>query len=223
MVNEKLLNQIICGDCLEIMKKINDKSIDLILTDPPFNCGKDFENDNMDLNEYFKWLESFISLLPRIMKDDTALIIECAKKYLPENLDILRKYLNYEHLIVNHYTNDMRRGKMGWSKYSILLWFSKGHRKNNFCTGDLIKTTIISDKKQFRHPSPKVISCYKKILQQFSNIGDVVLDPFIGSGTSAIACKFLGRNFIGIEINPDYVEIANKRLANTYRQLELIK
>jgi len=218
---DDIINKVHCADCLEFMKNIPDKSIDLVLTDPPFNCGKDFKNDKMELNEYFKWLDKFISMLPRVMKDNTALLIECSKKYLPENLDILRKYFNYEHLIINHYTNDMRRGKMGWSKYSIILWFSKGHRKNNFCTGDLIKTVIISDKKQFRHPSPKVITCYKKIIEQFSNENDIILDCFLGSGTTALACIQLNRKYIGIEISPEYCKIAQARIDKENSQLKM--
>jgi len=73
------------------------------------------------------------------------------------------------------------------------------------------------------HPTQKPVNLIKKIIRSATEENDTVLDPFIGSGTTAVACKQLNRNFIGIEINPDYVEIANRRLANTYRQMELIK
>ncbi len=188
------------------------ESIDLVVTDPPFNGGKEFQNDNMEHYDFLRFLRDSVIQFSRLLRNDRALIIECSKKLLPENLDILRAHLRYEHLIVNHYTNDMRRGKMGWSKYGIFLWFSKGHRKNNFSTGDLIKTTIISDKGEFRHPSPKIVSAYHKMIEQFSNEQDIILDSFLGSGTTCIAAKNLNRKSIGIEIEPKYCEIAVKRL-----------
>jgi len=69
------------------------------------------------------------------------------------------------------------------------------------------------------HPSPKPLSCMKKLIDRISEKGQSVLDPFMGSGTTGVACKELGRNFIGIEISPEYFKIAKRRIDNTMGNL----
>ena len=198
------------ADCLEILPRL--PKVDLVLTDPPFNHGKDFANDNMNDADYLSWIDNIYKQIYFVMADDSAIISECAKRHLIPILNILSKYYTYEHQIINHHTNDMRRGKMGWSKYSIFLWFGKGKSKKRYCYGDLLKTTIVSNKKEFSHPSPKVIECYKRIIDLFSDKNQTILDTFLGSGTSIIAAKNLGRKCIGIEIKKKYCDIAIKRL-----------
>jgi len=210
------------GDCLTILPLIKDK-VDLVLTDPPFNCGKEFANDKKNKQDFLKWIENVYKKIYINIKENGSILTECSKKYILDIGNILLKFFNYEHILINHYTNDMRRGRMGWSKYSFMLWFAKGKGKKNYCSGDLFKTTIKTDKHLFRHPSPKVISFYEKLIDLFSKENDLILDCFLGSGTTAIACEKLNRRWIGIEISEKYCETAKQRIKNEYDKLKLIK
>ena len=95
----------------------------------------------------------------------------------------------------------------------------------NLWEGNKYKSNILKYKKDYEglHPTQKPILLLKDLIKTFSNENDLIVDLTAGSGSTIIACIQTNRNFIGIEINPDYVEIANRRLANTYRQMELIK
>ena len=105
----------------------------------------------------------------------------------------------------------MRNGKVGFSSFSLVLWYSKNKKKVNRYR-DFIAEPFVNNKNVSHHPTPKNINHYKKIISMFSNEDDLILDPFLGSGTTAVAAKALGRKFIGIEIDPKYCEIAQRRV-----------
>jgi len=212
---ESFLDRVICGDCLEVMKGIPDGSVNLVLTDPPFNCGKDFDNDNLGEIEYFKWLDRIYGMIYLKMKNNTPFVTECSKRYLPQTLSLLNNYFNYEHQIIIYYNNQCRRGKIGWNNYSISLWCSKGKSKLQYHYMDVFSTPFEKEIKNINHKSPKFIKPYKKLVDLFSKENDIILDPFLGSGTTAVACKQLNRHYIGIEISPEYCKIAEERLRNT--------
>jgi len=205
---EKYKNKIICGDCLEVMKNIPDKSVDLVLTDPPFGIGKDFKNDSLSNIDLQYLLTEVGWELKRICKYN--LLVDTPKNKIPLFIRAFNMW-NYEYLIVLHETNGMRNGKIGFNNCGIVLWFSNKKRKINRYR-DVISESLINTKKEFSHPSPKNVKHYKKLVEMFSNQDDLILDPFLGSGTTAIACQQLKRNFIGIEISEKYCEIARQRL-----------
>src|ERR1035437_7166496 len=191
------LNKIIQGDCLEVMKEISDKSVDLVLTDPPYAVGKDFANDNISDSELLVLLKRVSKELKRICKYN--LLVDSPKNKLPLFLEAFADW-TYEYIIVLHETNGMRNGKVGYNNCGIILWFSNEKRKINRYK-DVISESITNTKKEFTHPSPKNPKHYKKLVEMFSNPNDIVLDPFLGSGTTALVAKQLGRNYIGIEIS----------------------
>jgi len=202
------VNKIICGDCLEVMKGIPDKSVDLVVTDPPYGINKDFKNDNLNDEELEILLSKVSRELKRICRYN--LLVDSPKNKIPLFIKAFNAW-NYEYLIVLHETNGMRNGKVGYNNCGIMLWFSNKKRKINRYR-DVISRPLKNTKKEFSHPSPKNIEHYKKIIEMFSNKDDIILDPFIGSGTTAVACKELGRKYIGIDISENYCEIARRRI-----------
>lgn len=197
------LNKIYCMDCLEGMKQLPDNSVDLVVTDPPY--GIEFQSN------YRKIKHSKII-------GDSCFPIEVIK----ECMRVARKgvyiFCRWDNL------KELPKPK------SVLCWV-----KNNWSMGDLkhehgrqweaiafypqeehefikrIPDVIHCNRTGNElHPTQKPVKLIKKIIS--CNKGDLILDPFMGSGITAVACKQLGRNFIGFELEPKYVEIANKRL-----------
>ena len=203
------INKIIQGDCLEVMKDMPDECVDLILVDPPFGKGKDFANDKLDDFSLYEFLRECAEKYWHILKYN--LLVETPKDKLPLFLDIFSLF-SYEYPIILHLTNDMRNGKIGYSSFSLVLWFSKKRRSINRYK-DMLVASFDNTLKEFSHPSPKNITHYCQLLRMFSNENDIVLDSFLGSGTTAIACKEMKRRYIGIELNPEYIKIAEERLS----------
>lgn len=203
------LNQVHCGDCLELMQDIPDGSIDCVVTDPPFNAGKSFSNDKLSVLDFRAFCNRFTLELYRIKPLN--LLIEVGKSDIIMRQE-LERYFDYKYSICLNYTNSMRNGVIGYANFGLVLWFTNGGK----CITrykDRLDSAIHNTKDKFSHPSPKEVTHYLKLVEMFSNKNGTVLDPFAGSGTTGIACKRLNRNFIMIEKEPEYCEIARSRLA----------
>ena len=206
---DDFINKVICGDCLEVMKDIPDKAVDLVLTDPPYGKGKNFKGDDFSDSELYEYLLPIFHEIERTAKHH--ILIDTPKDKLPLFIDLF-KSSKYEYSIVLYESNNMRNGKVGYSVYSLILWFTQKHKPINRYR-DVICSPIENTIKHFRHPSPKNINFYSRLIRMFSNEDDLILDPFLGSGTTVEACKRLKRRFVGIEIDPDYCSIAEDRLS----------
>ena len=196
-----MLNKVICGDCLEVMKDIPDKSVDLVLTDFPYGVGVDYGGYE-DTRENLEILVD--TVLPEILRISQRSLITCGN----HNVDLFN---NPDWLLA--WTNRAGNGinKYGFNCFQPIIAYGKDILIQKGIRKDVIEHSETSQKNG--HPCPKPLGFWKKLLLRGS-IGpnDIILDPFLGSGTTAVAAKQLGRNFIGIEINPDYCKIAEQRL-----------
>lgn len=223
------MQTIITWDCIEILRSdiIMDKSIDLVLTDPPYKfewhdrwefsknrkyLSQDMTNigTNLDTNIYHK---EFIDLLLSKLKTPN-MIFFCNKAQIPEILDVAKSYkLNFDMLVLcktapapltnNQWLPD-KEYAIHLHKHAKVNW--DYHTKRTFRTAPNFKDTSIN------HPTVKPLNVIEQIVKNCSNEWDTILDPYLWSGTTAVAYKYLNRNCIWIEINPKYVEIANTRL-----------
>lgn len=235
MLGKYKLNQIYNEDCYEALKNIPDKSVDLIVTDPPYeietnggntNIVKDFKKGIIkeleDLNIINGINTEILDLFMKIMKKPN-IYIWCNKKQIID-------YLNY--FVVKH---GCSFEIMCWCKpdpiplcggnYLIdkefCLYFRKGIKLNTtFKSASTwwIENKNIKDKELYIHPTIKPLSIIKTLIENSSNKNDIVLDCFLGSGTTCVAAKETGRRYIGFEIDKTYYQIAQDRLNNISQQ-----
>lgn len=224
--------QLYNNDCLDIIKNIEDKSINLIVTDPPYdvlttNGGgtinnikklnkslQDLVNSNLT-NSYD--IEKFGNEFVRIMKKIN-IYFWCNKNQIPDYFKFyVEKHKCKFDILCWHKTNALPTYSNKYlSDTEYLLYFRKGGlcQPDNY---DDAKTFYlapinIKDKKLFNHPTIKPLDITEKIIRNSSKEGELVLDPFMGSGTTGVACKELNRRFIGIELDENYFNIAKKRI-----------
>ena len=206
------------------MKQIPDNSIDLVLTDPPFNVNIDYEEhqDNMDDNDYCIWCAEWIGLIYNKMKEGSFAIIFTGDKKVYQIHKAIEEYTSFtfHHFLKWNKPNSHRAlsGTVFFYKTEIAFVLSKGKsdikriNRKHMHSDTIIQNSVTPLDADWTHPCARPVELYSKIIRGFTNEGDTVLDPFMGSGTTAVACKQLQRNFIGFEISQKYVDIANKRL-----------
>ncbi|MEI6352838.1 MAG: site-specific DNA-methyltransferase [Candidatus Nomurabacteria bacterium] len=207
---KSIINTIQNIDCLEGIKKIPDGKVDLIFTDPPYGLNKaGIKNDEN--------LEVFYKILPecyRVLKDDAFFITFFSTKFLP---DVFKNNpFTYYWNFVLYCPNGRVSSSIGFTKYMSCIVFKKGNAKIVKKGKDIFVDTpgrmIEPDEGFIDHPTPKPKTFIKDILQMFSKENDIVLDPFIGSGSLAVACKQTKRRYVGFEIDKNYYKLANTRL-----------
>jgi len=200
---------IACGDCLEVMKKIPDKSIDLILTDPPYGVKRD---------KGFGGFGGFGRPIARRQYNDCWDENRPNKIYFDEILRISKKALIFGG---NYFADILPQSRhwIVWDKLNTMPTFGDCELIwTNIKRNSVKKITyqyngLLGKEKERYHPTQKPVKLIKELIEKYSDENDLVLDPFLGSGTTAVACKDLGRKCIGIEISEEYVKIAIKRLS----------
>jgi site-specific DNA-methyltransferase (adenine-specific) len=214
---EQFRNTVICGDCFEIMRNIPDESIDMILTDPPygmsFQSGHRKQKHNKIIGDSsLEWLDEFVEQSYRLAKQNTAHYIFCSF----HNIDIFKQAFEKKFKIKNILVWEKNNTSMGdlkadfAPKVEFVLFVQKGRRLiNGKRDPNIFKFTRTQNN---LHPTEKPTDMFEYLLSKFSNVGEVILDPFAGSGTTGVACKNTGRDYILIEQQPEYVEVIKNRL-----------
>jgi site-specific DNA-methyltransferase (adenine-specific) len=212
------LNKIYCMDCLEGLKKIPDNSIDLIVTDPPYNLKKDFENDDLTEEEFINFLTPILNECSRVIKPKHSVIIffDYGKKLPLFFKCLFNSTLNFQKGGVLYKPNDCSMPHNRTLRTSEAFFICSKTLELNHEGDSYIHDCLIQNhkrKEKWYHPTAKAKKPILDIVLSHSLKNEIVLDCFMGSGTTALACKQLNRNFIGFEISPEYCKIAEKRLA----------
>ena len=212
-----------CIDSLKIMNKFPQESIDLILTDPPYGVNSN-EIDYKD--EYFN-IEDFSRLSSAILKRNSRLYLFIAQKTLCNTIKRMRGF-DLHQILIWHKPNFIGGGKKVFdytSSYEFILLFHKGmpEKLNNprkiskdyLSNSDVLRYTqpqsnFKKDKRYHIHQKP--LKLIEHLILSSSKQNNLILDSFLGSGTTAVASEKLNRRWIGIEINPRYCEVAKKRI-----------
>lgn len=224
-----MLDKIICADALETLKQISDNYIDLVITDIPYKIKVSHSAGAFGVKKkmhYKKELEplsdgisnNILIELCRVMKKINIYIF-CSKAQIPQMLGFfLPKKCNWQ-IITWHKSNPIPAcGNSYMPDTEYCLFFRE---KGVFVAGTpetkatyYITPTNKQDKEKYGHPTPKPSHIIKNFIINSSKEGDIILDPYIGSGTTAECAKLLNRHFIGIDINEKYCKIANERIKN---------
>lgn len=243
---DAFLNKIFCGDCLEIMNKIPNESIDLVITSPPYNL-KNSTGNGMKDGRGGKW--SNAALINGYTKHDDCMphdkYVKWQKDCLNEMLRIIPEngaiFYNHKWRVQGGLLQDRQDIVSGFPVRQIIIWKRKGGI--NFNPGYFLPTyevIYLIAKPKFRlapksnaygdvwefnqemknpHPAPFPLQLIERIIS--STTAETVLDPFMGSGTTAIAAINLNRKYVGIEICEDYAELANQRIRDNSTQIKL--
>jgi site-specific DNA-methyltransferase (adenine-specific) len=213
---EDLENRIINADCMDILKQLPDKCVDLVLTDPPYGIGCDGGNYGLGVKPKDFKKKNWDNEIPN-----------------KDVFDEIKRVSKNQIIFGGNYFTDYLKSTKSW-----IFWDKKGDLRvqNNFSDGELIWTSFNNVTKKITyiqqgflnqnkgenldriHPTQKPVDLIGQILRDYSNENDLILDCFSGSGTTAIACHRLNRRFICIEKDKEYWEASCKRLEDERKQ-----
>lgn len=242
----------------ELMSELEDKSVSLMVTSPPYNIDISYGNkwkdgklvsskgkkysDNLKEEEYRKMLEKVINETKRVLKDDGQIWFNIKNRYNDDNMTPPFWIMDYfqdmylKNIIIWNFDWGGSTNKRFCSRYEYVFFFTKNKKNYTFNLEDVKipalnyrpdryksqlknptdvwKMSLISGNSTERteHPAQYPEELIERIIKTGTNKGDLVLDPFMGSGTTAVVAKKLGRNYIGYEIENDFIKIAEKRL-----------
>lgn len=204
------------GDCLELMKEIPDGSVDAIICDPPYCVGvssNGLKSSFSDFNLMRPFFEQCFNEWQRLLKDGGHAYCCTDWRTYPFLYPIIIKYLGVKNLIVWDY-GWLKTGN--WYRYAheLIMFAVKGKGKRAFAVTetDVWRIRCVNFTKPKLHPAEKPVELMKKMIANSTAAGDVVLDPFMGSGTTGVACLNTGRKFIGFELDETFFKVAQKRI-----------
>jgi len=252
-VPEELLDKVVVGDAREVLRRLPDRCVHLMVTSPPYNVGKEYDED-LTLGEYLDFIEEVMREVYRVLVWGGRICFNVAdlgrRPYIPLHAYIVERLERIGFLlrgIVVWYKGDaVGASSTAWGTYAspvnpvlrdvheYIIVASKGSfsrkaggREATITGREFVEFTRSVWKfppesaERVGHPAPFPVELPYRCIQLYTFKGDVVLDPFIGSGTTAAAAVLTGRHFVGIDINPQYVELANRRLRELLWQRRL--
>lgn len=186
---------IYCADALDFLRGLPDASVDAVITDPPYGIGKAEWDGSIPLH----WVEEARRVSPR-------LIVMTGN---PELISVGALLGDVQAVVVMHARNGMTRSNISFGNWIAALVCGDWNWKPrpNYLAFD------ISTAEDIPHPSPKPIAAMKRLIEAYTEPEWMICDPFAGSGTTLLASLMLGRQFVGCDITPEYVDIARNRIA----------
>jgi DNA modification methylase len=240
--------QIQQGDALDLLLTLHPGSVDLIVADPPYNLGKHFggSQTKRSFDEYLSFSRQWLGEAVRLLKPHGTIYVFMGVRYISYLYAILERELGlyFNSWIVWHYTQGMGK-KRGYSpRHDDILMFTKADKfkfnldnvrvpqkyyraRNNMRganPGDVWQFSHLhySHPNRYEHPTQKPEGLIERIVLASSEVGDLVLDPFSGSGTTLRVCQQLGRKATGFEIDPGYVQLIRERLSAPFTGFDSI-
>ena len=194
------------GDFRVLSEQLSDDSVDLVLTDPPYNRESLYLYDDLG------------RVGARVLKTGGSLLSYAGHYAIPEVLALVSTHLRFWWLLAVDQSGPAARlpGKWVFVEWKPMVWFVKGGRGGRRYVSDKVKS-MPADKKY--HKWQQCVSEARYYIEHLTEPGDLVLDPFTGGGTTAIAALQTGRRFIGYEIDPHVADVARQRIANAQMPL----
>lgn len=238
VLENSFLNQIHCGDSLEIMKSMPKKSVSVVVTSPPYNLknstgngmkdgrggkwrnaelinGYENHSDDLPYKEYVQWQRNCLEAMMELLTDDGVI-------FYNHKWRVQGGLLQDRHEIVNGFPVRQiviwkRKGGINFNQgyflptYEVIYLIAKSKFKLAPKANSMTDIWEITQERNNEHPAPFPLELPHRCIS--ATRGGVVLDPFMGSGTTAIAAKYLKRDWIGIEVSPEYCNMAKKRIS----------
>jgi site-specific DNA-methyltransferase (adenine-specific) len=212
------------GDCLEILPTLG--KVDAVVTDPPYGIGFKYASHDDTPEGYGAWLWSVLDAAESkcraggpVFVWQAMLNIRHFTEWFPRKWRIFAAAKNFV---------QMRPTAMQFSYDPVVVWWVDGEKpwalgtaSKDFHLANTAPIIATPDNIERGHPCPRPLDQMRHVVEQWVKPGDLVLDPFMGSGTTGVACAKLGRRFIGIEIEPRYFDIACKRIEQAYAQPDM--
>jgi DNA modification methylase len=239
---------IIQGDVRTELQHLDAASVDLIIADPPYNVGKDFGNnlDQRSIQAYREFTQSWLTPCHRLLKPTGSLYVFMGVRFISYLYTLLEETYHYHFnsWICWFYTQGLGKRKGYSPRHDDILYFNRSsdftfnldavripqkyyRARNNMRganPGDVWEFSHIHycHPNRQNHPTQKPEGLIERMIRASSNEGDVVLDPFLGSGTTARVCQQLNRSCIGVELNPAYIEMTKKRLEQPFEGFDSV-
>lgn len=247
-------------DCIDGMTSLEDNSIDVVVTSPPYNIGVEYNSysDNLSNNQYMSFMNDVAVSMFRLLKTDGSIFLNVGstnknpwivfdianifrKYFILQNTIIWvkslsigedsighfkpissKRYLNNNHETIFHFT---KSGDVPIDRLSIGVPFKDksnikrfGHDRDKRCAGNvwfIPYDTVKSKEQKFNHPATFPIELVRRCLKMHGGPNLAVLDPFVGSGTTLVACQELGHSGIGFDVDQKYIDVAKSRLGKS--------
>jgi len=236
------------GDALEVLKKIDSESVDLLIADPPYNLNKDYGNksDSQSFEEYINFTEAWTKEAVRVLKPTGTMYIFMGFRFISYLYQILeqKNKLNFVNWICWYYTQGIGKKKGFSPRHDDILMFTrtdkytfnldavripqKYYRSVNNMRGanpgdvwEFSHVHYCQDNRQ-PHPTQKPEGLIERMVLASSNPGDFIIDPFSGSGTTLRVCQQLDRKCLGVELNAEYVQMTKERLSEPFSGFDSI-
>lgn len=250
----KHLNELYRGDCLDLLSETPDESVDLVVSSPPYNLGKEYEQ-KVELDHYLTWQAKVLKECARVLKptgsifwqvgaySNAGMLVPLDIRFFPILEDLGLMPINRIMWVRQHGLHARRKFSC---RHEAILWFAKSknyrfslddirvpqkwQNKKNYsgdkkgelsCNPDgknpgdvwLFRNVKHNHEEQTIHPAQFPEDMIARIVLATTNEGDVVLDPFMGTGTVAVVAQQYNRNFLGAELEERYLEVADRRLS----------
>jgi site-specific DNA-methyltransferase (adenine-specific) len=215
--------ELICGDCLEVLPTLT--GIDAVVTDPPYGIGFKYASHKDTPDGYGEWLWQILELAEGKCNPGSPFFVWQAMlnvrhfaEWFPREWRLFAACKNFV---------QMRPTAMQYAFDPVIVWwtpgkaYSEGTANRDWHIGNTANTLCRGASEAYGHPCARPLNQMAHIVNQWCRPGATVLDPFMGSGTTGVACVQTGRNFIGIEIDPTYFALAQRRIRDAQQQLAL--
>jgi site-specific DNA-methyltransferase (adenine-specific) len=208
------LDRVICGDASRILPRLPSQSVDLIVTDPPYGDNVSYGPKNVRIkgNEHPLLALSVMSLCYRLLRRNSTAYVFCSMRKLDFARTFFERHTRFrvrEVIVWDKVTINV--GPAFRKQYECILVLEKG--RPAYRDPRMLNLISVRRVRDHTHPHAKPVELIKHLIRHSSDEGAVVLDPFLGTGTTAVAAREMGRHFVGIEIDDGYCHVARSRLA----------
>ncbi len=218
---QRFASQLHLGDCLDALERLPDESIDCIVADPPYGIGYLSRSHRLPLDRVanddehaYEILEQALATAWRKLKPDTHIYIFTTWQAYAPMAEVVKKYFTLKNVLIwvkNNRTRGDLKGNYGY-QYEMILYAHKGRRH---LFGKRDANVLQFDKvpsNYMQHPTEKPVKLLEYLISKSTQEGEIVLDMFMGSGSTCVAAKRTNRRYIGIELEQEWFAVATKRL-----------